>query len=242
VGDIRTLIDKAQNMPLRLNYAVAASTLALVLAGAGTSYAVTTLAANSVGTKQLRHGSVTSSKIANGTISKADLARGALPARGPAGPKGSTGSAGAAGSAGAPGAPGAAGPAGPAGAAGLNACDDELLCPGVDMPSGQVVTVRIDSVQIGGSAKASRISCPGSGACTVAIGGPGHADFGFWAWFEAARQDPAAQTRSMVIWVEQNSTVIDKYNVSDALPYKLQQTDTRWQLTFTSSGVQRSPS
>ncbi|WP_292675493.1 hypothetical protein [Nocardioides sp.] len=80
--------------------------LALFIAIGGTSYAVTALPKNSVGTKQLKNNSVKSSKIADGQVSSADVkdssllaadfAPGQLPAgstglAGPAGPPGPQG-------------------------------------------------------------------------------------------------------------------------------------------------------
>ena len=81
--------------------------VALFLALGGTSYAATSLAANSVGTTQLKSNAVTGAKIKAGTIQASDLAKSAKTAgaTGPAGPAGATGPA---------------GPAGPAGAAATN--------------------------------------------------------------------------------------------------------------------------
>src|SRR6266511_2619830 len=92
------------------------SLLALFVALGGTSYAVSKLPRNSVGSAQ----------VINGSLQKADLSRKAVAAlkgnRGPAGPQGQPGSAGPAGAAGATGATGpagAAGATGPAGATGV---------------------------------------------------------------------------------------------------------------------------
>jgi hypothetical protein len=82
----------------RPRYADVAATVALVLALGGTSYAVTALPRNSVGTAQLKPQAVTKSKLAPGVLTV-----------GPAGPQGLQGPAGASGQA------GPAGPAGPAG-------------------------------------------------------------------------------------------------------------------------------
>jgi hypothetical protein len=75
--------------------------LALFIALGGTSYAVTSLPANSVGTKQ----------VINGSLLAIDFKKGQLPQ----GPKGDPGQQGAPGNSGANGAPGARGPAGPPG-------------------------------------------------------------------------------------------------------------------------------
>ena len=113
------------------------STLAVMIALGGTSYAAVKLPRNSVGTPQLRSNAVTSAKVRNGTLLRDDFKRGQLrdsagdtgakgdagpagpagPAgsAGPAGPKGDPGGAGAKGDTGATGAAGAIGPAGPKG-------------------------------------------------------------------------------------------------------------------------------
>lgn len=96
--------------------ALGVSLAALVLSATGTSYAVSQLAAGSVGPRQLRAGAVRSAAVKNGSLQAADLstaARAALRgatgpagpagAPGPAGPKGETGATGAAGADGAPG-------------------------------------------------------------------------------------------------------------------------------------------
>jgi hypothetical protein len=98
----------------RISYANVTSTLALVLALGGTSWAAVTISGaniknNSVTAADLAKGSVTSSEVRNGSLRAADFAAGALPA----GPRGATGAPGAAGAAGAPGANGAQGLPGP---------------------------------------------------------------------------------------------------------------------------------
>ena len=89
-------------------YANVASTVALVVALGGTSYAAVALPKNSVGNKQLKTNAVTSGKVKDRTLRSKDFKAGQLPAgpRGPAGapgPKGDTGAPGATGAAGAPG-------------------------------------------------------------------------------------------------------------------------------------------
>lgn len=59
--------------PRRPSPALVVSTIALIAALGGTSYAAFSLPKNSVGTKQLKNGAVTGPKIKNGTIGKAKL-------------------------------------------------------------------------------------------------------------------------------------------------------------------------
>ncbi len=90
-------------------YANVASTLALVVALGGTSYAAIVLPKNSVGSRQLKTNAVTSSKVKDSTLLSKDFKAGELPAgpRGPAGAPGAPGAPGPKGDTGAPGAPGA---------------------------------------------------------------------------------------------------------------------------------------
>ena len=92
-------------------YANVASTLALVVALGGTSYAAVALPKNSVGTKQLKTNAVTSGKVKDRTLLSKDFEAGQLPAgpRGPAGAPGPRGDTGATGDQGVPGAPGVSG-------------------------------------------------------------------------------------------------------------------------------------
>lgn len=85
----------------RPRYADVTATFALVVALGGTSYAVTALPRNSVGTAQLQAHAVTKGKLAPG-----------LASRGPTGPTGPTGPQGPDGPLGFPGPRGPAGPAG----------------------------------------------------------------------------------------------------------------------------------
>ena len=74
-------------------YANVASTLALVVALGGTSYAAVAIPKNSVGSKQIINSSVKSKDVKNGTLRAKDFRAGQLPAgaQGPAGPAGPTG-------------------------------------------------------------------------------------------------------------------------------------------------------
>ena len=74
-------------------YANVASTLALVVALGGTSYAAVALPRNSVGNKQLKTSAVTSSKVKDRTLLSKDFKAGQLRA-GPRGPAGAPGSKG----------------------------------------------------------------------------------------------------------------------------------------------------
>lgn len=87
----------------RLTYANVMASAAAFIALGGTSYAVTQLPRNSVGTPQLKSAAVTGAKVRNGSIGSADLAsaargqrgpRGGIGPSGPSGPDGSTGSRG----------------------------------------------------------------------------------------------------------------------------------------------------
>ena len=73
----------------RLTYANVASTIALVLALGGTSYAAITLPRNSVGSEQVRSRAIESRHVDNGSLRLADLGPGARRAlRGQQGPQG----------------------------------------------------------------------------------------------------------------------------------------------------------
>ncbi len=97
--------------------------------GGGSAYAATQLAANSVGTMQLKPDAVVSSRVKDHSLLAQDFKEGQLPglaqgatgprgaagAQGAVGPTGPAGAQGAEGPAGRPGTPGGAGPRGPAG-------------------------------------------------------------------------------------------------------------------------------
>ncbi len=62
---------RRRTLPLpRLSYANVLATLALFLALGGTSYAVTALPSNSVGTKQLKKNAVTGVKVKDGSLAR----------------------------------------------------------------------------------------------------------------------------------------------------------------------------
>ncbi|MFM8612925.1 MAG: hypothetical protein ACKOD0_09560, partial [Actinomycetota bacterium] len=77
----------------RLTYANVMATIAVFLALGGTSYAVTALPKNSVGTQQLKKNAVTGVKVKDGSLSSADFAAGTL-LKGDTGATGATGAQG----------------------------------------------------------------------------------------------------------------------------------------------------
>jgi hypothetical protein len=128
-----------------LSYGNVMSTVAVMLALGGTSYAAITLPARSVGAKQLKPnavatakikpravtadriaaGAVDSATVRDGSLRAVDFAAGQL-AAGPKGDTGATGPAGSAGSPGQPGTPGQAGQQGPAGSVAMLARVDAI--------------------------------------------------------------------------------------------------------------------
>lgn len=123
------------------SYANVASTLALVVALGGTSYAAVAVAKNSVGSPQIINSSIKSRDVKNGALKAADFRAGELPAgaQGPAGPAGPAGAAGTAGAA------GPQGPAGPSTAYGVSSSDtigwaavanDPVVVATLNLPAG----------------------------------------------------------------------------------------------------------
>lgn len=99
-------------------YANVASTLALVVALGGTSYAAVAIPKNSIGSQEIANSSITSKDVKNGALKAADFKAGQLPSgtggtQGPVGPVGPAGPQGPAGAQGAQGAQGVQGPMGP---------------------------------------------------------------------------------------------------------------------------------
>jgi hypothetical protein len=90
------------SMIRRGSYANVASTLALIVALGGTSYAAVAIPKNSVGSAEIENSSITSKDVKNGALKGVDFKAGELPAgaQGPAGPAGAAGPAGPAGPAG----------------------------------------------------------------------------------------------------------------------------------------------
>jgi hypothetical protein len=114
------------------------STIAVFVALGGGAYAVISLPANSVGSKQIKKGAVTSSKVKNFSLLSKDFRAGQLPAGpvGPAGPTGPQGPVGPAGASGSPGSPGSAGPPGPGGAKGDKGDKGDPGTPGTPGTAG----------------------------------------------------------------------------------------------------------
>jgi hypothetical protein len=115
-GNVRRVLRRAGSH-MRRN-AIAYLALWLSLAG-GSAYAATQLAANSVGTQQLKPDAVVSSRVKDHSLLAQDFKAGQLPSgpQGATGPRGAVGAQGAEGPVGQPGTPGGAGPRGPAGSA-----------------------------------------------------------------------------------------------------------------------------
>lgn len=113
----------------RPSAALIVASFALFVALGGTSYAVTQLPKNSVGTKQLKKNAVTSSKVKDGTLVAADFQTGVL--TGVAGPKGDTGATGAA---------GATGPVGPTGATGAQGVPGPTASANASTPGPTTLT------------------------------------------------------------------------------------------------------
>jgi len=137
--------------------------LALFVALGGTSYAAATLAADSVGTRQLRRGAVTSAKVKDRSLLAKDFKRGQLPrgAAGPAGPAGAPGPVGPQGPQGVPGPKGETGTVDPS-AAGRVA---NALSQGGEKTVVAGVTTRIATVSL---------TTPAAGRVLVTVAGEAH--------------------------------------------------------------------
>src|SRR3954453_324625 len=77
----------------RPSFPTVISLIALFVALGGTSYAVSKLPRNSVGSAQVKPNALTGGDIRNGSLASKDLAAGAAGLRGPSGPQGPPGSA-----------------------------------------------------------------------------------------------------------------------------------------------------
>ena len=157
----------------RLTYANVIATLALFLALGGTSYAVTALPKNSVGTQQLKKNAVTGVKVKDGSLSSADFAAGTL-LKGDTGATGATGATGPQGPTGLTGATGPQGPTGLTGATGVagfteagidgESQTDPATAGAQPTSSFSLTTTRSGTLYVSGRARATSTTtntCPG---------------------------------------------------------------------------------
>jgi len=130
----------------RFTFANIMSSVAVMIALGGTSYAAIKLPRNSVGTAQVRNNAINSAKVRDGSLLSKDFKYGqVVGTKGDTGAKGDPGAPGAKGDAGAPGAkgdPGAPGAKGDAGAPGAPGTPGEPGTPGVDGDDGAPGTAR----------------------------------------------------------------------------------------------------
>lgn len=211
-------------MTRRIRYADVASTLALVVALGGTSYAAVTLSADSVGARELKDGSVTTREVRNGTLQRADFASGTLLKgdRGPAGAAGPTG------------------PTGPVGPVGPAPCTDGLLCPDAVLPGGGYARIMVDDFLVA-QVPAYRVTCTTAGGCEIGIGGPLTADTTLDSWYDAAAQNNVAAAKTFTLTEFTGAGVpVRRYEVGDGLPKELVQQDNRFRMTFATGYVYRS--
>jgi hypothetical protein len=138
------------------------STIAVMIALGGTSYAAVKLPRNSVGTAQVRNNAINSAKIRDGSLLSKDFKAGQLV--GTKGDAGAKGDPGAPGSKGDPGAPGAAGAPGGPGAPGAPGAPGEPGQPGQDGAPG---TARAYAYVEYGSCDAGTHVCAASRALNV---------------------------------------------------------------------------
>lgn len=128
----------------------------LILSATGTSYAVSQLAANSVGARQLRDGAVRSAAVKNGSLQAADLSAAARAAlRGAAGPAG------------------VPGPAGPTGLAGETGAAGATGATGADGAPGTVATLAADATTFAPNLAASSPAAPALCRTGTHTAGPG---------------------------------------------------------------------
>lgn len=127
------------------------SCLALFVALGGTSYAVSKLPRNSVGTAQLKNNAVNSAKVKDGSLLARDFKAGQLPpgAKGEVGAQGAIGPVGPAGPAGVDGEDGAPGASGVIGATGANGLQGNTGPTGPSGLLGNAYSIRQTSTTFG---------------------------------------------------------------------------------------------
>ena len=155
----------------RPSAALVVASIALFLALGGTSYAVTQLPRNSVGTAQLKKDAVTSTKIKDGAIATADLSQAARAEL--KGAKGDTGAPGATGAQGAPGSQGTAGAQGDPGPTASAAASQVVAVPVTSswtpVGSTTITTTFASRLQIVGTVQFARYSNAGTPTVTLTI-------------------------------------------------------------------------
>lgn len=197
----------------RLTYANVVSTLAVFLLLGGTSYAAATLAANSVGNKQLKDNAVTSSEVKDSSLRAKDFAGGQLPA-------------------------GVREPAGPAGPAGAAAPDKGLLDGTGDIPDGQF-SLTVGGVVQGTLFKALAVNNR-AGGYSLAISGVITSNPAFSDWYrQAASGDPAATKNFLVSRYDNVGALQLKYGVTQGRPQSYRELGNRFELVFTADLIQR---
>lgn len=153
--------------------------LALFIALGGTSYAAGSLAANSVGSTQIKasavksselaKNAVTSVKVKDGSLLKSDFKAGELPTQSSQvlpGEKGAQGPQGEKGDKGEKGETGAKGDTGASGEPGTNGAPGAPGAPGTNGVSGRVLANGADTAVANGATKSFTVSCPVGKAST----------------------------------------------------------------------------
>ena len=208
----------------RFTYANIVSTLAVVLLLGGVSYAAASLAANSVGSRELKNNAVRSAEVKDGSLTTADFAAGQLPAGAP-GPQG---------------APGAKGDQGPAGEAGRPPPLDpsDLLDPASDLPSGRVGIV-VDGTQIV-LGLAYRVSCEEASGCTLAFAQSVSTGTQLNDWYVAARQGGPNATKDFVLVVYDDvDQPLLRYYVTSGRPTSYFENGQRVAVGFRAAKIER---
>ena len=205
----------------RFTYANVVSTLAVFLLLGGASYAAASLAANSVGSRQLKNNAVRSAEVKDGSLTAADFAAGQLPAGAP-GPQG---------------APGVKGDQGPAGRP-PDLDPSDLLSTAYDLPGGRV------AIAIGGTevviGTAYRVSCVEASDCTLAFAQAINTGTELNAWYLAARRgDPTATTDFVVVVYNDVGQPLLRYYVTGGRPTSYFENGQRVAVGFDAAQIER---